>query len=170
MHFMVSCMKKSHTLRIVFPALLSYAGGKVCLSLLGTWQGPGWTPQSTILQVLLSIQSLILVRGVLEYNGPDTVLHGTAQIPFPFISNLSIHLQSATRSSRLTRWKSRTSTSPALKRRKTWATARCTTTPSASRRCAWPWPTTSRTPRLYSRAQSVPICCTSVTTLRSKYR
>jgi len=33
---------------------------KVCLSLLGTWQGPGWIAgQSTLLQVLISIQSLI---------------------------------------------------------------------------------------------------------------
>jgi baculoviral IAP repeat-containing protein 6 len=40
-----------------------YRGGKVCLSLLGTWQGPGWdSKHSTILQVLLSIQSLILVE------------------------------------------------------------------------------------------------------------
>lgn len=39
-----------------------YANGKVCLSLLGTWSGPGWNEKtSTILQVLISIQSLILV-------------------------------------------------------------------------------------------------------------
>lgn len=39
-----------------------YNNGKVCLSLLGTWQGPGWIPEtSTLLQVLVSIQSLILV-------------------------------------------------------------------------------------------------------------
>ncbi|KAI5072783.1 hypothetical protein GOP47_0012889 [Adiantum capillus-veneris] len=39
-----------------------YADGKVCLSLLGTWSGPGWKAgQSTILQVLVSIQGLILV-------------------------------------------------------------------------------------------------------------
>jgi len=39
-----------------------YSNGKVCLSLLGTWQGPGWIPEtSTLLQVLVSIQSLILV-------------------------------------------------------------------------------------------------------------
>ncbi|KAF2172017.1 hypothetical protein M409DRAFT_35717, partial [Zasmidium cellare ATCC 36951] len=38
-----------------------YADGKVCLSLLGTWTGPGWNAQgSTILQVLVSIQSMIL--------------------------------------------------------------------------------------------------------------
>ena len=39
-----------------------YENGKVCLSLLGTWSGPGWTPgESTLLQVLVSIQSLIFV-------------------------------------------------------------------------------------------------------------
>ncbi|KAF2467196.1 uncharacterized protein BDR25DRAFT_395341 [Lindgomyces ingoldianus] len=38
-----------------------YADGKVCLSLLGTWQGEPWRPaQSTILQVLVSIQAMIL--------------------------------------------------------------------------------------------------------------
>lgn len=39
-----------------------YEDGKVCLSLLGTWSGPGWiSGESTLLQVLVSIQSLILV-------------------------------------------------------------------------------------------------------------
>jgi len=44
-----------------------YSDGKVCLSLLGTWHGEGWTPPtatnhgSTILQVLVSIQSIIMV-------------------------------------------------------------------------------------------------------------
>jgi len=43
-----------------------YAEGKVCLSLLGTWEGknPGesWNPAtSTLLQVMISIQSLILI-------------------------------------------------------------------------------------------------------------
>ena len=34
----------------------------VCLSLLGTWSGPGWqSGESTLLQVLISIQSLIFV-------------------------------------------------------------------------------------------------------------
>ncbi|KAF8076356.1 hypothetical protein FPV67DRAFT_412956 [Lyophyllum atratum] len=38
-----------------------YADGKVCLSLLGTWTGPGWVSgRSTLLQVLISIQSMIL--------------------------------------------------------------------------------------------------------------
>jgi ubiquitin-protein ligase len=43
-----------------------YANGKVCLSLLGTWrgeEGESWNPKtSTFLQVLVSIQSLILVE------------------------------------------------------------------------------------------------------------
>ncbi len=43
-----------------------YNSGKVCLSLLGTWSGNGgekWNPDtSTLLQVLVSIQSLILVE------------------------------------------------------------------------------------------------------------
>eukprot|EP00051_Salpingoeca_urceolata_P015660 m.204421 g.204421 ORF g.204421 m.204421 type:complete len:780 (+) comp18469_c2_seq1:318-2657(+) len=46
-----------------------YACGKVCLSLLGTWAGPGWTVKSTLLQVLLSIQSLIMVEEP-YYNEP----------------------------------------------------------------------------------------------------
>ena len=38
-----------------------YASGKVCLSLLGTWEGPKWNPKaSSLFQVLVSIQSLIL--------------------------------------------------------------------------------------------------------------
>jgi ubiquitin-protein ligase len=38
-----------------------YADGKVCLSLLGTWSGPKWNPlHSSLLQVLMSIQGLIL--------------------------------------------------------------------------------------------------------------
>jgi len=44
-----------------------YSDGKVCLSLLGTWHGEGWVAPSasstgsTILQVLVSIQSIIMV-------------------------------------------------------------------------------------------------------------
>jgi len=42
-----------------------YEEGKVCVSLLGTWSGKGtetWTPDSNLLQLLVSIQGLILVR------------------------------------------------------------------------------------------------------------
>lgn len=38
-----------------------YADGKVCLSLLGTWQGEPWKPgESTLLQVVISLQAMIL--------------------------------------------------------------------------------------------------------------
>lgn len=36
-----------------------YSTGHVCLSILGTWQGPPWTPALNIMSVLLSIQSLM---------------------------------------------------------------------------------------------------------------
>lgn len=36
-----------------------YQNGKVCLSILGTWSGPGWTPTQSLLSVLVSIQSLL---------------------------------------------------------------------------------------------------------------
>ncbi|CAL1694625.1 unnamed protein product [Somion occarium] len=42
-----------------------YNCGKVCLSLLGTWAGRPeemWSPKSTLLQVLVSIQSMILIE------------------------------------------------------------------------------------------------------------
>ncbi len=41
-----------------------YEDGKVCVSLLGTWHGKGtemWSASSTLLQVIVSIQGLILV-------------------------------------------------------------------------------------------------------------
>ncbi|OCH95740.1 hypothetical protein OBBRIDRAFT_744889 [Obba rivulosa] len=41
-----------------------YNNGKVCLSLLGTWPGQPeeqWSPKSTLLQVVVSIQSMILI-------------------------------------------------------------------------------------------------------------
>lgn len=38
-----------------------YADGKVCLSLLGTWSGEPWKPgESTLLQVLVSLQAMVL--------------------------------------------------------------------------------------------------------------
>ena len=39
-----------------------YANGKVCLSLLGTWNGPGWNKEySNLLQVVESIQMNIMI-------------------------------------------------------------------------------------------------------------
>ena len=50
-----------------------YNNGKVCLSLLGTWRGSStenWDPKlSTILQVLLSIQAIIMSNEV-YFNEP----------------------------------------------------------------------------------------------------
>ena len=37
-----------------------YVEGKVCLSLLGTWHGPGWVPVYTMKTVLMTIQSAVL--------------------------------------------------------------------------------------------------------------
>lgn len=36
-----------------------YQNGKVCLSILHTWSGPGWQPIHTIASVLMSVQSLM---------------------------------------------------------------------------------------------------------------
>ena len=36
-----------------------YKNGKVCVSILGTWSGPGWTSCMTLNTVLLSLQSLL---------------------------------------------------------------------------------------------------------------
>jgi len=57
-----------------------YENGKVCLSLLGTWNGPGWDPKtSSILQLLLSVQALVLVEEP-YYNEPGfEKLKGTAE-------------------------------------------------------------------------------------------
>mmetsp|Transcript_31518 Transcript_31518/g.101201 ORF Transcript_31518/g.101201 Transcript_31518/m.101201 type:complete len:346 (-) Transcript_31518:329-1366(-) len=52
-----------------------YENGKVCLSLLGTWSGPGWDPgHSTVLQILVSIQGLVLVDRP-YYNEPGNEKH-----------------------------------------------------------------------------------------------
>lgn len=36
-----------------------YKTGKVCLSILGTWEGPAWSPASNLSSVLISVQSLM---------------------------------------------------------------------------------------------------------------
>ncbi|KAH6626652.1 hypothetical protein B0J18DRAFT_365741 [Chaetomium sp. MPI-SDFR-AT-0129] len=47
-----------------------YASGKVCFSLLGTWAGQPWDPnQSTLLQLLVSIQAMIFTDAP-YYNEP----------------------------------------------------------------------------------------------------
>ncbi|XP_071942864.1 ubiquitin-conjugating enzyme E2 Z-like [Antedon mediterranea] len=36
-----------------------YKSGKVCLSTIGTWPGPSWSPAQSLMSVLISIQSLL---------------------------------------------------------------------------------------------------------------
>jgi len=49
-----------------------YEGGKVCLSILGTWSGPKWTSVQTIKSVLLSIQSLMSENPIVNEPGHET--------------------------------------------------------------------------------------------------
>lgn len=37
-----------------------YTCGKVCLSMINTWQGDGWVPTNTVTNVLVAIQALVL--------------------------------------------------------------------------------------------------------------
>ncbi len=37
-----------------------YTNGKVCLSMLNTWNGPGWVPTNTISNIVVAIQALVL--------------------------------------------------------------------------------------------------------------
>nr|QFG74307.1 MAG: ubiquitin-conjugating enzyme [Megaviridae environmental sample] len=50
-----------------------YADGKVCLSILGTWTGPGWTPVMTLTSVLLSIESLLSENPIVNEPGYDNI-------------------------------------------------------------------------------------------------
>jgi len=51
-----------------------YEGGKVCLSILGTWSGPGWKKVMTLKSVLLSIQSLLHEYPVINEPGFEETL------------------------------------------------------------------------------------------------
>ena len=66
----VTFMTQGHNIRFN-PNL--YTNGKVCLSILGTWEGPGWTPSCTLSSVLLSIQSLLCVNPIHNEPGWETV-------------------------------------------------------------------------------------------------
>jgi len=67
-----------------------YTNGKVCLSLLGTWDGPGWDPEtSTLLQLLVSIQALVFVDFPYENEpGCENSALGTTSLAY----NKGIHL------------------------------------------------------------------------------
>tara|TARA_B110001469_G_C9574525_1_gene284916 strand:+ start:144 stop:1088 length:945 start_codon:yes stop_codon:yes gene_type:complete len=47
----------SNSITRIHPNL--YVNGKVCLSILGTWSGPGWVPTMNIISLLTTIQSLL---------------------------------------------------------------------------------------------------------------
>ncbi len=51
-----------------------YLCGKVCLSMLNTWQGPGWVPTNTIINVFMAIQALVL-HEVPLHNEPGYANH-----------------------------------------------------------------------------------------------
>jgi len=42
-----------------------YTDGKVCLSMINTWDGPGWVPTNTIINVIVAIQALVLTENPL---------------------------------------------------------------------------------------------------------
>ncbi|KAJ6520326.1 hypothetical protein C8R45DRAFT_954760 [Mycena sanguinolenta] len=71
-----------------------YSNGKVCLSLLGTWPGrpeEQWSSSSTLLQVLVSIQSMILID-VPYYNEPGRgKANPNAQVSINYNRELSRH-------------------------------------------------------------------------------
>ncbi|EGN93067.1 hypothetical protein SERLA73DRAFT_172419 [Serpula lacrymans var. lacrymans S7.3] len=65
-----------------------YADGKVCLSLLGTWTGPGWiSGKSTLLQVLISIQSMILCEEP-YLNEPGWAMNGGSPQSLAYSANV----------------------------------------------------------------------------------
>jgi ubiquitin-protein ligase len=82
-------------MRILLPVNYSnYSDGKVCLSLLGTWFGTPeeqWRPyKSTIMQVLVSIQSMLLC-GRPFFNEPGMVGSGDTQSSIAY--NREVRLQ-----------------------------------------------------------------------------
>lgn len=48
-----------------------YVDGKVCLSILGTWEGPKWTAVFTLHTVLISLQSLLTTDPIIHEPGHD---------------------------------------------------------------------------------------------------
>ena len=50
-----------------------YGCGKVCLSILGTWAGPGWTPVMNLTSILLSIESLLCENPIINEPGYQNI-------------------------------------------------------------------------------------------------
>jgi len=66
-----------------------YVGGKVCLSILGTWNGPKWSAVMTISTVLSSIQSLLESNPITNEPGWEkyTLEHPQAKDYAEFVRN-----------------------------------------------------------------------------------
>lgn len=50
--------KRTENIKIRFNPNL-YTNGKVCLSMLNTWKGPGWVPTNTVSNIFVAIQALV---------------------------------------------------------------------------------------------------------------
>jgi len=70
--------KKKQNIKIRFNPNL-YTNGKVCLSMLNTWKGPGWVPTNTVSNVLVAVQALVFNEDPLR-NEPGFESSGQSQI------------------------------------------------------------------------------------------
>ncbi len=68
-----------------------YTGGKVCLSILGTWSGPGWTPCLSTCEVLLSIQSLMNKNPIVNEPGYENLTIQNSPEARKYIKLLEFH-------------------------------------------------------------------------------
>ena len=68
-----------------------YTGGKVCLSILGTWSGPGWTPCLSTNEVMLSIQSLMNNNPIVNEPGYENLKPETSSESRNYIKILEYH-------------------------------------------------------------------------------
>jgi len=55
-----------------------YANGKVCLSMINTWEGPGWRPTYSLDKIMLAIKALVMGQKYPLINEPG---HGNDAIP-----------------------------------------------------------------------------------------
>tara|TARA_B110001469_G_C9638885_1_gene320869 strand:- start:44 stop:1006 length:963 start_codon:yes stop_codon:yes gene_type:complete len=68
-----------------------YTNGKVCLSILGTWSGPGWTPCLSTNEVLLSIQSLLNNNPVQNEPGYEQLTLENSEPARTYVNILDYH-------------------------------------------------------------------------------
>lgn len=59
-----------------------YTCGKVCLSMLNTWEGPGWVPSNTMTNVFMAIQGLVLTNNPLENEPGYENMEGTEKAQY----------------------------------------------------------------------------------------